>query len=279
MSNQFPTLLDDGTLIIRASSTPSLSDCERRTVARGFPELLKSLGYELREVIPHIGAAVGIGVHACAEVFLKAKVDTGEMGDLNDAQERGIMFMRFEVRDGAEYDKVSPNLNVAERQVAKMARAYRYGVAPNIKPVRVERRLTAEIMPGYEISGQADSLTIEPKAVRDLKTGANRWPNHAQLGCYGLLSKTWDHPAEHLFEDFIARVPINQVQPPAQATEYDLGLCERIAHRRLTRLIAQLEEFKESADPQVFYANPMSKLCQDRFCPAWGTKFCREHRT
>ncbi len=279
MSNQFPTMLDDGTLIIRASSTSSLSDCERRTVARSFPELLKSLGYQLRDVIPHIGAAVGIGVHACAEFFLQNKVDTGEVGELDDAKERGIGMLRFEVQDGAQYDKVSPNLNIAERQVAKMARSYRYGVAPNISPVRVERRLTAEIAPGYILSGQADSLTIEPKALHDLKTGANQWPNHAQLGCYNLLSKTWDHQTEHLFEDFIARVPIDQTQPDPVVTEYDLGLCEQIADARLTRLRGQLDKFRVSADPQEFYANPMSKLCQDRFCPAWGTSFCREPRT
>lgn len=279
MSNQFPTLLPDGTLIIRASSTPGLSDCERRTVARSFPELLKSLGYELRETMPHIGAAVGIGVHACAEFLLRTKVDTGNLGIFDDAQDRGIVALRSEVQAGAQYDKISPNLNVAERQLAKMARSYRYGIAPKIKPVRVERRLVAEIAPGYQLSGQADSMTIEPEALHDLKTGANQWPNHAQLGCYSLLSKTWDHPTKHLFEDFIARVPATDPQPDPQVTEYDRGLCEQIADRRLTRLRAQLEEFKATVDPQVFYANPMSKLCQDRFCPAWGTSFCREHRS
>lgn len=277
MSNRFPTLLDDGTLIIRASSTPGLSDCERRTVARGFPELLSKLGYSLREIEPHIGAAVGIGVHACAEYFLKAKVDTGEIGNYQEAWERGVSAMSAETEDGVQYDKISPTLSTAARQIGKMARAYRYTIAPKINPVRVERRLSAEIMPGYQLSGQADSLTIEPKALRDLKTGGQRWPNHAQLGCYGLLSKTWDHPAERLFEDYIARVPVKDVQPQPQVTEYDKNLCERIAHRRLTRLIAQLEEFKEASDPQIFYANPMSMLCQDRFCPAWGTEFCKEH--
>ena len=73
MSNRFPTLLEDGTLIIRASSTPGLADCTliirasstpgladctRRTVARAFSELVESKGYKLREIEPHIGAAV-----------------------------------------------------------------------------------------------------------------------------------------------------------------------------------------------------------------------------
>ncbi len=49
------------------------------------------------------------------------------------------------------------------------------------------------------------------------------------------------------------------------------------AHRRLDRLTTQLDEFKEYADPQSFYVNPMSKLCRDRFFPAWGTDFCKEH--
>ncbi|CAO3439801.1 hypothetical protein [Azospirillum argentinense] len=35
----------------------------------------------------------------------------------------------------------------------------------------------------------------------------------------------------------------------------------------------------EPGDPWAFAANPSSKLCSDRFCPAWGTAFCREHQT
>ena len=279
MSNRFPTLLEDGTLIIRASSTPGTPDCTRRTVARAFPELVESKGYKLREIEPHVGAAVGIGVHASAQYILKTKVDQGKLGNLTDATERGIQAMRSEIAAGAQYDKVSANPNQAERQIGKMVRSYRYGIAPHINPVRVERRLTASLMPGYQISGQADALTIEPDSVRDLKTGAHRWPNHAQLGCYSLLARTWEPSGfgGRLYEDYIARVPINTVQPDPKTTEYDRDLCEQIAHRRIDRLMLELEEFKLTSDPLAFQANPQSMLCQDRFCPAWGSEFCREH--
>jgi hypothetical protein len=31
-------------------------------------------------------------------------------------------------------------------------------------------------------------------------------------------------------------------------------------------------------DPWAFPANPGSKLCSAKWCPAWGTTFCREHQ-
>ena len=279
MSNRFPTLLEDGTLIIRASSTPGLADCTRRTVARAFPELVEKAGYKLREIEPHIGAAVGIGVHASAQYLLKRKVDEDQLGNLSDATERGVEAMRSEIDAGAQYDKLSPNPSTAELQVSRMTRSYRYGIAPHINPVRVERRLTAELMPGYKISGQADALTIEPDSVRDLKTGAHRWPSHAQLGCYSLLARTWEPSGfgGRLYEDYIARVSLNQTQPEPKSTEYDRDLCEQVAHRRIDRLMLELEEFKSTSNPLAFQANPQSMLCQDRFCPAWGSEFCREH--
>jgi hypothetical protein len=29
-------------------------------------------------------------------------------------------------------------------------------------------------------------------------------------------------------------------------------------------------------DPWAFQSNPNSVLCGERFCPAWGTDFCRD---
>jgi hypothetical protein len=35
-----------------------------------------------------------------------------------------------------------------------------------------------------------------------------------------------------------------------------------------------MAQFNATGDVNCFMANQMSMMCSDKYCPAWGTKFC-----
>ena len=40
------------------------------------------------------------------------------------------------------------------------------------------------------------------------------------------------------------------------------------------KIVQDVKLFRETQDPWSFVANPNSFLCSDKFCPAFGSKFC-----
>lgn len=268
-----------GSYVIRPSMLTSWPDCPRRSAARAYPDLIAAAGYALRDTPPHIGAAVGTGVHAAAAYTLQSKVDTGEPGNEGEAVDRAVEGFLGEVAGGATWDETTPRSDIAKVQIQRMVRIYRDQVAPKINPIAVEQRLVADAGGGYELSGQADTLAIEPGQVRDLKTGTTQRVHLAQLGAYSLLARTHGREVNGLVEDFIKRVSFRTPNPGAVETPYPVELAEQVALRRIALVKRDVGEFiAGGGDIQVFSANPMSQLCSDKFCPCWGTAACQEHR-
>ncbi len=267
----------DGTVVIRPSTLTSWPDCGRRSAARAYPSLFAGFGYELRPVQVSAGAAVCTAVHAGAAFTLQSKVDTGEPGRDDEAEDRAIVGFRREIESGANWDEATPRPNDGETQVRRMLAEYRRAVAPRITPIAVEKRLEADLGDGFLLSGQADALAIEPGAIRDLKTGVERI-HIPQLGAYSLLARSHGREVLSAFEDFIPRVKANYSQPPAQEIAYPVEFAERVAQRRIAVVKRDLTEFLAVGDAEVFPANPMSVLCSQRYCPCWGTAACREHK-
>jgi hypothetical protein len=160
--------------------------------------------------------------------------------------------------------------------VVRQVALYRRQVAPRIVPVTVEERLEAEVTPGVVLSGQVDT-TVEG-GVRDLKTGVRRRANGFQYGAYALLQRSHGRRVETIIEDFLPRVRIGAEQPPAQEHAYDVAEAERATTAIIRRMADDHARFVETGDPYAFLPNPNSVLCSDRWCPAWGTGFCRAHR-
>lgn len=274
-------------IIVRASSLSGWPDCDRRGAARTFKALVEAMGYTLRTTINSVGAAVGTGVHAGAKVILDEKAKTGTLPPESVATDAAIEALRERAEEGVAYDKDTANLNDAELQVARMSRAYRNGVAPKVEPIVVEERFEANVpWTRYPmiLSGQADVIAREPGRVRDLKTG-RRSHHRPQLGAYALLARTKTLDVTATSEDFIPRVSLKKPQPEAQTFDHDLDGCEAAAVAVLKHIDAQLDVFLHGdpargvaiGDPWAFLANPQSKLCSAKFCPAHGTKFCQEH--
>lgn len=272
--------------LLRPSSLPTFPDCQRRFAARHLRDVVQAGGYQLHAERPrHIGAAVGTAVHAGVGYTLQAKIDTGEIGNATEAEQRAEMALVQEVQEGASWDDTSPSLPVAKVQAARMVRSYRRFLAPVVVPAMVETRLAADVGDGWQISGQADALTGNPdERVRDLKTGTKRRANAAQYGGYVLVLEAHGHAVPAITEDYLARVRRDKEQPPPLSIEIDRRRALLAAWEIIQAVKMAVTTFEgRLADPHgldplgAFLPNPSSSLCGERWCPAWNTKFCTAH--
>jgi len=268
--------------IIRPSSLSGYGDCPRREAAKLFRFEIEAAGFLLRETATGIAPVLGTAVHEGAADILRTKLKTGEPGSLDSGTEVGIESLNQAMQKGAVFDTKTETRRVAEKQVRRMVRVFHEQLAPKIAPIAVETRLEAKIEDGFVLGGTADNETIEPGAIRDLKTGVASRTHAAQLGAYSLLSRSHGRLIHHGKVDFIQRVAPNKEQPPAVTTTYPVKDIEQLAISRVRRVIGDLKEFRARVEhdfgpPEyAFDVNPMSSLCSDKWCPAWGTSFCKE---
>ena len=87
-----------------------------------------------------------------------------------------------------------------------------------------------------------------------------------------------------LIEDFIRRSSLKNPPPEPTSLASAVAAAEQEAREILRDIERSLAEFERrlatyDLPPEgAFLANPQSMLCSDRYCSAWGTKFCRAHR-
>jgi len=261
--------------VVRASSLSQYPDCARRWAARTIRGEIKAMGFELRDTSKHIGAATGSATHVSCAFALEAKMATGELGNLTEAEQRGIAALDEEVARGVMWDDTTPDLATGQRQVARQFRAYRLHVAAKVEPVAIEKRLRAD-HPRYGLilSGQSDLIVVRPNTLRDTKTGTRKGANFGQYGTYTRLGRSHGYQIDSIIEDFIPRVGLTTEQPPPQEIPYDIKVCENQTERTLAAIAHDLTLFRRTGSPEAFMANPASYLCGSKWCPAWGTKFC-----
>jgi hypothetical protein len=275
--------------IIRVSALSGYPDCNRRGATRLFWREIEAAGFKLRRTMRGIGAAVGSAVHKAASVTLDEKARSGTLPPVTVATDVARDTLRADLADGeTRYDTpqgATHNAREAETQTLSMTRAYHGVVAPTVEPIIVEERLEAEVEPGLILSGQPDVVAREPHAVRDLKTGARAPSSFApQLGGYSLLSRSHDLDIERASIDFIQRARVNKAQPVPVTKAAAVATAETAASNILRHIAGDLATFRDGdpvrrilpGDPWAFQANPASILCSPKYCPAFGTEFCRE---
>lgn len=281
-------------IFIRASTLSIWSDCERRAFARLNRREVTEAGHILRDPARGIGAIEGTVVHGAIEFMLLHKAVTGKLPPETEPQDIARTKLREQVENGGEvqYDGprgVTHRLGDAIDQVVRMVLTYQLHTAAKIKAiVTVEKRLEAEQEDGAIIlSGQADLVCREPGSIRDVKTGIVAPPSFKpQLGGYSLLSRSHGLDIERASIDFIPRVRRNTPQPPPVTYTTNVRDAEVAAASIIKRIASATETFRLgdkkrdiiAGDPWAFLANPSSNLCSPKFCPAWGTSFCREGR-
>lgn len=278
---------DLGPRVIRPSSLTTADACGRRYAARHMAEIVEAAGYVLnRSMRRHIGAAVGTAVHAGAAYTLTAKKTDGTLGNDGEAEDRAQESLIDELEGETQYDDTTAAFPVAKRQVQRMVRSYRRFLAPDLVPLTVEERLTIDVGDGFQVSGQADGVVAgDPhEEIRDLKTGTRARANAAQYGAYAIVYRTHGYQVRTLVEDYLARVRIDREQPPPVAIPVDVAIAAQHAMETIERIKAWTAEFERRAadatarPPNLaFPANPADPLCSPKFCPAWGTEFCKVH--
>lgn len=256
---------------------PAYFDCARRAAAKQFRKEIEAAGFDLRQTAPSVGAALGTSVHAAGEYLLREKMQNYTLGDVSRAVEIAVERFREETEPGAEWDDTTPNPNVAHFQMRRLVQALAER-AERIMPKAVELELRADAGDGFELTGHVDVLTADDH-LRDWKTGKLHRPYQSQLGAYSLLAKSNGHAVSAASIDWIERAPKTKPQPPCQSESYPLDTCERAAFATIQRIKRDVVAFRSSGDPWSFPANPMTMLCEARFCPAHGTRFCDMGRT
>ena len=282
------------TFEVRASSLSGLPDCELRWFARSFPALVKKAGYDLRSIRPTVAAPIGTACHAGGAFMLDRLMDTEEISraDVNMAKDRALFeFRRIFLETEAECDEVSPTRRDSETQIGRMVEAIAEHAA-TLKPIRVERRISGRV-PGTRLilTGQPDNIDglggpicdTADSAIRDLKCGKALWYADPQLGAYAFLETAYGSTISEVWLDWCQRTPVKRFQPKVSPRKMDLNACKssawsilQEADRALRRWTDGSPEAGISAQcPDSFMANPSSRLCSARWCPAFGTPFCR----
>ena len=258
---------------IRCSMLSSYQDCPRRSAAKQWRSMISDAGYTLRELPPKIGASVGTGYHAAAKLAMQTKKETGTAAPENDAIESGVVEFRNITRDGVVWDATTNNSNIAEKQLQILVRAFYNESEPKIQPVNVEIFRKAESKGGFLLTGSSDSESTD--TMDDWKSGVKSRSCSAQLGGYLILRlSNGGNPVNVLRQHYNPRVSLKKPHPGITVYDYDpkQGVSEAFA--AINRIKYDVEQFIKTGSPQSFPANPMSMLCSDKWCPAWGTGWC-----
>lgn len=263
-------------VIIRASSLARYADCPRRSAANIFRTEVEDAGFKLRSLPQNIGAAVGTAMHAGAAYSMLEKKNTGGIGNATEAEMIALEALETGVKEGVQWDNVAENVNSAQQQTLSLVRACREHVVPHITPVEVEVRLEAEVSEGVILSGQVD--INEEYGLVDWKSGKERGQYAPQYGAYSLLARSHGKENRKATEIYIKRVKEGKEQPTPVYREYDVAVAENAALAALRHIERDLGRFRETGDKREFLANPSSVLCSNKYCPAWGTGFCREYQ-
>ncbi len=275
-------MMDKAPILVRASSLSEYLDCSRRAAARTFKADIEGMGYELKELSNNIAAAIGTATHTGATWTLEEKREHGELGNETEAQHRALQSLKDERELGVSYDQTSPDVNTAEKQVLRQLKSFRVFIAPTIEPVAVEQRLEGQAMEGIILTGQCDYTeravaSVLGEGIRDIKTGTKEKYHGAQLGAYSLLRRAHGANVVSMAVDYIERVPLRRDQPEPLKIVYDVAETEALTWATLRRIKRDYDDFQETQDPNTFLPNPASMLCSNKYCSAWGTKWCVHH--
>lgn len=275
---------------LRPSGLTTFADCERRWAARNAKDLVDWADFRLRQIGQSIGAAVGGGIHAGVEATFKEKLETG--GSLTrDAAAVEAAVAEFDRRLSEQeffFDDTTNSRQTGHKQLQRMTMTYRQTLGKALWPAGVEERRQADLGDGWTASGQVDQLATADAGgldIHDLKSGTQRRSNAIQYGTYSLIFKANGYDIKRLYEDFLPRVRLNKEQPPPTIVPINLEDAEMeswVMVQRVKFSVSQFIKIVESgggrAPQTAFKPNPLSPMCSDRYCPAWGTAFCTAHK-
>jgi len=263
---------------IRASSLSSYSDCPRRSAAKLFREEIETAGYTLNAYTPqHVGAIVGNAIHEGIKFRLTEKKNTGILGNETEAKDLSLENLNLNLdKKNHVWDSITNTQNEAEQQTLALLKSCE-NILQHVKPVEVEQQLECKISDKIVLSGCVD--VGEKEGLIDWKSGKIRRANGAQYGAYSLLLRSHGFDNKSITEVHMQRVKVGKIQPnPLIIDTYDVATCENTALSTINHIARDHQRFVETSNSREFLANPSSMLCDKKYCSAWGTDFCREHK-
>lgn len=274
-------------ITIRASATSAWPECNLRAAVHAFPNLFTDAGWRLGPSRAVIGAIMGSGYHAGADVALKEWMGAGTIMPLDTLHDAGVAGLRLRFQEDVEgreclFDVERPTLSDAEKQCRRLLTRWREDVLRDSRPIAVENRIVAEYRPGVLLSGQADLLHLDigkgaRKRVRDHKTSRRRqvpMKHGPQLGCYSLLFRSKGHETDEAQIDLAHVVPLAKPTPPIEPQPLNIVAAENMAVAVLSDFADKVLAFRASGNPQTFVCNPGTFLCSAKYCRAHGKPVC-----
>jgi hypothetical protein len=263
---------------------PNALDCCRRAVSGQFSELIEDAGYKLNEKRNGIYSVVGTGTHTGVHNMLTHKIKTGELNSVDENIQAGIAEYEKKLKDSSDilYDDITYNQASGKFQIMRHVKYYQHDIAPrlvfpeNAKPEDCLEIATEHTLKGFRISGHIDVRPID--SIRDTKSGKIMRPYHSQLGGYANLSITDGYKKpKYLIADYLPRVHMDKPYPGTKTECYPVDFSMNEGWYVINQLIRDVNNFKEAGNPAHFQANPQSTLCNEIYCRAFKTEFCKYH--
>lgn len=257
---------------LRGSMIPDYQDCARRAAAKQFWPLITSRGFQLRQLMPSIGSAIGTAAHLAIRRLIEFAKENQQAPKFNLGLEESYEKFREEVAGGTIWDKTTDSIDKAYTQIEKIVRAYSAsGDLDNIPPeTLIEAEFTAFNGPeGYKLTIHPDR--VMNSCIDDWKTGIRDRQYHGQLGAYYIVLKANKIPIDSAR---IWKLPRATRGTTLVIQPYDIEACRRTAAGVIRRIVSDHNQFKATSDPEGFNGNTASQMCSAKYCPAYGTTFC-----
>lgn len=262
-------------IVIRSSLLTSYNDCPRRSAAQTFRDLVLYEGHDsIRGKVTGVAATLGSACHAGVELSLETKMLTGEPAPLKTCIDYAVAEFENQVSEaeGLFFDQTTKSIPEGKDQIVAIQKVHYNTFLPTINPKLIETQFYAKLGGGFVLSGKPDLITQEG-VVEDFKTGLAETNYMAQVGAYGILAISNSVQVNKGKINCVPRTPLTKVIEPYEV-ECDFNAARMVAINTLRQIKNNINEFLKTGESYSFPANSASKLCSEKYCPAYATKFC-----
>lgn len=261
---------------IRVSMLGSYQECGLMAAVKQWPNAFIARGYKIRQLQPHVGGVVGSSVHTAIE-NLYTQVADGELPSYSKAVDAGMA--TYEKAEHILFDEITRGKNDAAKQVHTISKTYFGTLGYQIKPQVIEGAFKANLdafAKGWEFTGHPDLIYKQKKlgALVDYKTGRQERLHLLMVSGYVNILSANTIDIDVASTAFMRRLPPDKPPEPPKVKHYAVSMIRGHAVWAVKRILRDFEAFDKTGDPNAFPVNPSSFLCNERFCPVYGTKTC-----
>lgn len=234
-----------------------------------------------------VGSAIGTTLHATMAQLFRTKLSVGEVFPYHVDEALDQVWDKFleeeqKSEEGLIWDQTTKDAITAKEQLNWMAQAF-LPIVDRTDPQYIEEEFQWLISPLGEqaipvmLVGHVDIIDSRGE-IHDHKTGKDFPSPHAQLGAYAILARFHEKQVTNVRVNYVPRLgPTKVTEIPSRMRSVRLSLedCVQSAWNTIKEFQRHYMQWLETNDPYSFPANPVSMMCTEKYCPAWGSSFCR----